>query len=311
VIQHPVSLPRQKSALFPILDEQVEGTPVSIWNENNGLKHPLLGVRFKNSTGHHLNQGPITVFADGTYAGDAMLPNLQPGEDRLLSCAIDLGTDVEVQTPRSTETLVTVRIDKGILQATTVVRQTRTYVARNRSPKDRTLLIEHPFRPEFKLITPEKYLERTPEFYRFEVKAPAGKTVNLDVVEERTVKTEVILTDADDQTVLRYLSSSVASPELKEALAKARALKAKLEATRREISRLDRQLKVIVDDQARLRANMERVPKDSDAYRRYLKKFDEQEVEIEKLQDAINKLHDTEFEQRQAYLDFLSNLSVG
>jgi hypothetical protein len=328
VIEHPVSLPRQKSALFPIFDKKIEGTPVSIYNETIQVKHPLLGLRFKNTTGLHLMQGPITVFADGTYAGDARIQDLQPGEERLISFALDLGTEVVPQVVKPAENLVAVRIDKGILYATTKVRQTKTYFARNRSPHDRILLIEHPFRPGFTLVSPEfpgwyqgvwigraqqpphKPYELTREVYRFKVKVPAGKTVTFDVVEERTIVQEIALTNADDQTILRYVSGTAASGALKDALAKAKDLKRKLEATRREIAQVERQLKAILDDQARLRANMERVPKDSDAYKRYLKKFDEQETEIEKLQDAIKNLQATEHEQHQAYEDYLSNLSV-
>jgi hypothetical protein len=55
---------------------------------------------------------------------------------------------------------------------------------------------------------------------------------------------------------------------------------------------------------------MGRVPKDSDAYKRYLKKFDEQETEIEKLQDAVKKLQTTEADQRLAYEEFLADLDV-
>jgi hypothetical protein len=310
VVEHPVSLPRQKSALFPILDKEVEGTAVSIYNETTHAKHPLLGLRFKNTTGLHLMQGPITVFMDGSYGGDARIPDLQPGEERLISCAIDLGTEVDPQVRTASETLGLVRIDKGILYATTKVRLAKTYLARNRSPQDRILLIEHPIRPEFTLVSPEKPSEQTRDAYRFEVKVPAGKTVTFEVVEERTVVQEVVLTNSDDKTILRYVSGTSVSPALKDALAKAADLKRKLEATRQEIAQAERQLKAIVEDQARLRANMERVPRDSEAYKRYLKKFDEQETEIEKLQEQIKKLQATEHQQRQAYEDYLSNLSV-
>jgi len=311
VVEHPVSLPRQKSALFPILDKPVEGKAVGVYSPGNGIKHPLFGLRFKNSTGLHLNQGPVAVFADGTYAGDARLPHVQPGEEHLLTWAIDLGGEVETQVGRPGETLVSVRVDKGVLVATTKVREGKTYVLRNRSPRDRVVLVEHPFRPEFSLVGPASFLERTAEAYRFEITVPAGKTVNFDVVEERLVDQKVVLTDADDQTVLRYLSGTAITADVKAALEKARDLKAKLHATLREKARTERQLKVIVDDQARLRANLERVPAGTEAYQRYLKKFDEQEVEIEKLQDAIKRLVTAEFEQRQAYDDFLANLSVG
>jgi chromosome segregation ATPase len=190
------------------------------------------------------------------------------------------------------------------------VRQTRTYVARNRSDKERTLLIEHPYCPECILVSALQPRERTRDAYRFEVRLPAGKTVELEVIEERTIEQEVVLTGADDQTVWRYVSGAAASPALKEALAKATELKSRWEATRREISQAESQLKAITDDQARLRANLERVPPTSEAYKRYLKKFDEQETEIEKLQDAIRKLQATEQQQRKAVEDFLMNLRV-
>src|SRR5205823_2186249 len=59
VIDHPVTLPRQKSAMLPIVQKDVEAARVSIYNERTQPKHPLLGLRFKNTTGMHLMQGPI------------------------------------------------------------------------------------------------------------------------------------------------------------------------------------------------------------------------------------------------------------
>jgi hypothetical protein len=310
VVEHPVSLPRQKSALFPILDKQIEGKPVSIYNEHTQIKHPLLGLWLKNTTGLHLMQGPITVYADGSYAGDARILDILPGEKRLISFALDLGSEVEPQAATPSETVVAVRIDKGILYATTKVLATRTYVARNRSGQDRIMLIEHPYRSEFTLVSPAKPCERTRDIYRFELKVPGDQQAALEVIEEREVVQQVILTNADDQTVLRYISGTKVGGALKKALTRAMELKRKLEGTHREIARAERQLKAILDDQARLRANLARVPPSSEAYKRYLKKFDAQEVEIEKLQDAIKKLQATKYEQRTAYEDFLANLSV-
>ena len=70
VIDRPLTLPRQKSALLPIVGKEIEGNRVSIYNPSVQAKHPLLGLRFKNTSGAHLNQGPITVFEGSVYAGD-------------------------------------------------------------------------------------------------------------------------------------------------------------------------------------------------------------------------------------------------
>src|SRR5262249_9488715 len=70
-IDNPVSLARQKSALLPIVNKDVEASRVSIFNQATHPKFPLLGLRFKNTSGLHLMQGPITVFEGASYAGDA------------------------------------------------------------------------------------------------------------------------------------------------------------------------------------------------------------------------------------------------
>src|SRR5262249_51327399 len=50
LIDQKVSLPRQKSAMLPIINDDVEGTRVSIFNETVHAKHPLLGLRLKNTS---------------------------------------------------------------------------------------------------------------------------------------------------------------------------------------------------------------------------------------------------------------------
>ena len=50
-----------------------------------------------------------------------------------------------------------------------------------------------------------------------------------------------------------------------------------------------------MDDQVRLRANLKEMPATAEAYKRYLKKFDDQETQIEDFQKKIKKLQDAEF----------------
>ena len=76
VIDRPVDLARQKSALLPIVNKDVEGKRVSIYNPAVQPKHPLLGLKFKNTTGMPLTQGPITVFEGSVYAGDTRVLDL-------------------------------------------------------------------------------------------------------------------------------------------------------------------------------------------------------------------------------------------
>ena len=72
-------------------------------------------------------QGPITVFEGSNYAGDARILDLQPNEERLLSYAVDLGTEVNPVPSSDNGRLTVVKAVKGILYTTTKVRETKTY----------------------------------------------------------------------------------------------------------------------------------------------------------------------------------------
>jgi hypothetical protein len=309
-IDHPVTLPRQKSALLPIVQKEVEAARVSIYNERVQAKHPLLGLRFKNTTDLHLMQGPITVFEGSSYAGDSRVLDLQPKEERLLSYAIDLGTEVEPVFKRQPDRITKVKLHKGLLYQTTKVREEKTYNVKNRSEKDRTVLIEHPYRPGFALVSKDQPAERARDVYRFEVKVAAGQGASEEIIEEQDLQTTVQLNNFDDQAIRFFLSQPVVSEKVKQALGQTVELKNRLSATQRDIQQQERQLKVIVDDQARLRANLDKVPPTSEAYKRYLKKFDEQEPQIEDFQKKIRQLQDAEFQQRKALDDFLAALDV-
>ena len=185
-IDEPITLAKQKSALVPLVNETVEGSRVSIFNANTLAKHPLLGLKLVNKTKLHLAQGPVTVFDGGTFAGDARLPDIKPGETRLVSYAIDLGTEVVVRPEDKKPTLlgVTVTGDKVALRST--LRRTTTYLIRNRNTADRTVVIEHPQTPKWKLTVPAKLDDQTRSFYRFDVPVKAGALTTLEVTEEST-----------------------------------------------------------------------------------------------------------------------------
>jgi hypothetical protein len=310
VIDHKVTLPRQKSALLPILTHDVEATRVSIFNESVQAKFPLLGLKFKNTSGQSLMQGPVTVYEGNTYAGDARVLDLQPGEERLVAYALDQGTEVKAEGESAPQRLTGVKIVKGIIHATHRLRETKTYRIKNRSPQDRVLIVEHPVRPDWHLAEPEKPAERSRDNYRFEVKVPAGQSQTLRVVEEQSRADLVALSSVDDRVVRVFLQSRVAGPKVKEAMEKGVSMRTKLAETQREVELRLAQLKAFADDQARLRANFERLPPTSAAYKRYLEKFDTQETEIEKLQAEIKQLQDTEKQQKKAYEEFLASLTV-
>jgi hypothetical protein len=310
-LDKPVSLPRQKSALLPIINKDVEGTRVSIYNERTQAKFPLLGLKFKNTSGMHLSQGPITVFEGSNYAGDSRILDVEPNEERLLSYAVDLGMEVNPVLSSDNGRITTIKVVKGILYSTTKLREAKTYTIVNRNDAERLVLVEHPVRNDFHLTDDTtKPAETASDVYRFELKVPAGKTATQVVTEERLIGSQVQLTNSNDDQMRFFINSTVSSPKVKEGLKQGIALRWALNKTQREVADQQLQLKTITEDQVRLRANLKEMPPTAAAYKRYLDKFDQQETQIEKYQADIKKLQETEHQQQKEFEDFLNNFSA-
>jgi hypothetical protein len=310
VIDHRVTLPRQKSALLPVVGKDVEGTRVSIYNEHTQPKFPLLGLKFKNTSGLHLMQGPVTLFEGSTYAGDARIPDLQPNEERLVSYAVDLGTEVNPVPHSDSGRLTHVKAVKGTLHTTTKLREKKTYTVKNRNPQDRLVLVEHPVRADFKLVDTAKPAETARDVYRFELKVPAGKTATLAVTEDHDVGSAVQLTNSPDEQVRVFLQSPVVSEKVKAGLKKAQELRWAWARTQADLGEQRRQLQEVAQDQGRLRANLREVPQSSPLHKRYLDKLEKQESEVEKYQAEIKRLQEQEHAQKKALDDFLAAFSA-
>jgi hypothetical protein len=309
-IDQPVTIGRQKSAMIPIVNAKAEGEKVSVFNAGTDPKHPYNGVKLKNTTGLHLMAGPLTVFDGGIYAGDALIEDVAPDDERLLTYAVDLDVEVEQQQKGGAQEILSVRISRGVMIVTRKNHRETLYTAKNAAGEKKALLVEHPFAEDWKLLEPEKPEERTRSVYRFRVELePKGKG-ELKVVEEQPVSEMVALTDADADQVAVFVRMDKVSEAVKQALQKLIQMKAELADTQRQIAEREQRLKEITDEQERIRKNMEQLSRDSDLYKRYVDKFTEQETEFETLQGEIKQLKAKEAEQLKAIQDYIEGLNV-
>jgi hypothetical protein len=312
VIDRPVDLARQKSALLPIVNKDVEGKRVSIYNPAVQPKHPLLGLKFKNTSGMPLTQGPITVFEGSVYAGDTRVLDLQPDEERLVSYAIDLGTEVAVKPGNSASRITSVKAVKGIIYTNTIQRDERVYDVSNRSTSDRSLLIEHPNRKGqgFTFVGDNKPKEEAADVFRFEVPIAAKKDLSYTVTEERPIQSSVQLTNNTDDQIRYFINLKEAPQSLKAKLTEALKVKANWDKVRQDIQAANQRVQTITVDQKRLRDNLRETPKESPLFQRYLKTLEDQEKEMEELQTKLKSLQGDEAKTRATYDDFLANLSA-
>ena len=304
-----VTLARQKSAMLPIITDSVAVERVSIYNAEVMASNPLNGVLLNNTTGKHLLQGPVTVLDNGSYAGDARLDNVGPGQHRFLSYGIDL--DVAVNTKRSeTNAVTTATVRKGLLILTRRLTSSVEYSADNKSDREKTLVIEHRVRPGWKLVDSPMLMEQTPAFYRFKGVAAANKISRLVVKDEYPQLETIALVDANLDMLLSYKSNLEIPKAVRDAIAKAAQLRGAVANADRDMNVRTQQISEITTEQNRIRENMKSVAPSTQYYERLLTKLNEQESSIEALQRERAAITVRRDAARKDFDDYLSTLTI-
>ncbi|MEO8335440.1 MAG: DUF4139 domain-containing protein [bacterium] len=306
-----VTLPRQKSAMLPIITDSIELERLSIYNASVLQSNPLNGVRLKNTTGKHLLQGPVTVFDQGGYAGDARIDDVPPGQERLLSYGIDLDVAVDNTKHTQTSAVQTASISRGTLYIRRKLVATQEYTIENKSDHEKMLVIEHPMRVGWKLLDTQAPMETTPTLYRFKGAAVAHKVTTLAVKEELVQGEGVVMLPADVGQLLMYSTTSEIPKEVRDAIAKAVQMKQAMQDVDRQIASRTQQIAEITTEQNRIRENMKTVAQQTPYYERLMAKLSEQETSIEVLQKERASLTVRRDTLRHELEEYLGGLKVG
>jgi hypothetical protein len=310
VLDQRVTLPRQKSAMLPVVAKEVQGARISLYNPTIHPRSPLLAVRLKNTTGARLMQGPVAVYEGGVYTGDARLSDLPDGEERFLTYAVDQGVEVRMTKTTDDPHATTLRIVKGVIQADIVQRETTTYLLKNRSQRERLVVLEKEANDNWAIVQPAGVPRDGKRWHRFEVKVPPGKVVEYTVLAEEKTHKQSRLTVGED--FLNWLPAPLEkmSVPIQEAVRKIDAYRGRLKEMAEGIDKQDQEYRPLLAEQVRLKANLDRLPIFSNAYRRNVEVIDAQEPALEMAQARLSGLKRQETALRKEYADYLAGLTA-
>lgn len=287
----PVTIRKNESAMLPFLQEKIAARKLLIYSDQNSA-HPLNAAEILNSTGKTLDGGPITVFDAASYAGEALMETVKTGDKRLLSYAVDLGTRITTQFDSKGEIVREVHVNRGVLTTHIAAVETTTYTIHNVDTKPKTLIIEHPARPEYTLLE-RKPSEKTANAYRFEVKLAASATEKFPVTEERVYENSFAVTSLTADVLVTYLLNKKLSDTARNQLSTILDRKRQIAAADAERQRITEQINALVRDQDRIRQNinsLNHVSGQQEQVQKYARQLADQESQLAALRDRQSEL---------------------
>lgn len=287
----PVTVKKSESAMLPFLQQKVSSRKLLIFQDGKGL-NPLSAAEITNSTGKTLDGGPITVYETGTYAGEALMETLKAGDKRLISYAVDLGTRVTTKINSSAANIQQISAKRGVLTVRYVRQEDKVYSIENVDAKAKTLIIEHPLRTNFKLISAAKPIETTANAHRFEVKLAPNAKEEFTVQEEYVYSQGVSVSSMTPENMQFYLGGRGLSDTGRKQLEAIAAKKTEIAAAEAAARASEAELNDLAGDQDRLRKNIEslsRVNGQNDQVQVYSRQLATQESAMAKLRDAARE----------------------
>ena len=282
-----VSVENGRTLSIPIIDRQAPADRLALYQAETAARNPLAAIRLTNDGDSGLPPGIITIYERDkagyvTYVGDARLSGFPVGETRILAYALDEKITIE-RDAAQTDRLATGTIAQGALRLSRVIRQTVTYRVKGPAKEPRQLIVVQRRLAGWTLVKPEaKSVELSEGNYRIPFALPGGdQTQTFEVVQEQTQQQELRLVDGAADQIRVYAQAREFDAKTREALTKVLQLQGAVADAQRKVTQADAERQQIVQEQARLRDNLARVPANSDLQRRYLATLDKQETDLE------------------------------
>lgn len=287
----PVTVKKGESAMLPFLQQKIKTRKLLIYSESFGL-HPMDAAEITNTTGKTLDGGPITVYDAGSYAGEALVETVKAGDKRLISYGVDLGTRVTTKFNSDIAVVREVHFRRGILTAKSAVEETKTYTIRNVDGKAKTLIVEHPQRQAFKLLS-QAPVETTSNAYRFEVKLASAATETFPVREERVFDQTISVSNMTPDVIATWIQNKALADNGRRQLEQIAAKKRDISANDAALSRATGDLSELEQDQRRTRDNIQslnNVSGQQELVQQYARQLAQIETKMAGLRDTQSRL---------------------
>ena len=293
-IEQPVTVMRNCSALIPIVQTKMDGERVAVYNESARTDRPFSGVLLKNTTNLTLENGSLTVIDGNAYAGEALMERLKPKEQRLISFALDLGTNVVVRNTGDREPAKLIKAVNGVLQVHYFRGEQKTYEITNQTDRKKTVYIEYPIREGWELSDDSPKPDySTQRYYRFRLELGAFEDKKLKISVRQPLMDTYQLTSLSKVDLALFVSRKYIDEAARTRLEKIIDIRSQIAEIERKLATFDDEVEKIEADQKRLRENIEALSKTPEAktlIARYIAKAGEQETRLEEMEKERKSL---------------------
>ena len=291
-VQSPVSVGRGQSAMVPVISSQLEYRKDLIYNAAKMARHPVATLRLENETGLTIERGPVTVLDQGEYVGEAVMPFTREEGEMVVPYAVELGVKVSKESAHRTEINALGFKDLYLLIEEWAI-STLEYRVSNSTAKKVKVLVEHLRNGGYELFETFDPVEKTENFYRFEVDVESRSETILAVQERMLGRRREKLQTLSQDSIEKYFNKSLMDHQNRKKVFQVLETFKKISEQQSHLKDLETQKKDIYKSQKQIQGNMaplSQTGEEGELRSQYLQKLKSSEDKLDKIEKQSEEL---------------------
>lgn len=257
--QHAVTVPDRSAALINLLNKKLDGRDVLLFREMG--QPPYHAILIKNDAGATVEGGPITLYVDGTFAGEGFVGRVAKNETAFVPYARETGYALSLTSKDEEAELHLAKIVDGRIRIEGKRLHKRTLTIDATRDKPALCYIKVSATAGMTLREPPKDLVKAGQELYVPVQAPAtGKGETVLVEESPVWFEETTLNDRSVAALQLYLKNATAEAAVKGPIAQLLALWEEMATLERDSNALRKQRDLLQEEQYRIQGNLDALP---------------------------------------------------
>jgi hypothetical protein len=316
-LQEKVTIPDRNSALVSVVSTKVPGQDVLAFRVGLDSEHPYRAVQLKNESGFVLERGPVAIYRDSTFLGEAITNRLEKGATAFVPYALDTRITVFPEEHTEEEGMHLASIESGHIISESKMVTRFIYDVDNESGETATLFVERQRRPGWTIrkvgladdepkAPPQPGKDGVVEqelTYAVPIALPEKGHVKIAVEEETPSHRNVEIVSSEGRAIIAaYVTNPDADPEVAKQLKAAVDINDKLGQIDRRMAELQTQRTALTQREEQIRKNMDILRKSS-ANDDLRKKLETNLADIDTQLDKVSREVVEQSEQRAQLSD--------
>lgn len=281
-----VTVPDRSSALVSIINRRVQGKDVLYYLMDSGRPTPYRAVQLKNTTGFVLERGPIAIYREGAFVGEALSGRIEKNATTFVPYALEGRVVIHQTSSGKDEGASLVKIINGYITVDTRQVAEHTYSVINRTGEAMTLYVSRPRRSGWTVVEPKNAIMEKSVYYA-PIELKASGTTSFTVKEVTPVRRVYTIFSTRARNALALFLKGPAPAWLRKKIEEVMTIWQQISDLSSRMSTLRSSMNMLRNRQADIRENIKVLgtKANKDLRRKLLKSL----AEVEKQLNGINR----------------------